>query len=332
MDYGLTMRDQFGRTITYLRISVIDKCNLRCVYCMPKGFISRKAMGELLTNDELVTLAGIFIELGIRKIRLTGGEPLLRPGLLDVVSRLARLDGVAQLAMSTNGVLLKRDAAALKQAGLSRVNVSLDTLKPERFAAITGTACWQTVVDGLLEAQAVGLQPVKVNMVLMKGINDDEIMDMVDFTVAHELELRFIEWMPTTTLVDGQRDNRFFSNEDAQARIEPYYRLLPDDLDPHAPARTFRLEGTQTRVGFISPLSRYFCSMCNRIRLKANGRIKTCLHGREELDLKELLRQGTPREVIKEAIATAVFLRPEEHFLNRQDVAHQEFVMTQVGG
>ena len=326
------MHDQFGRQITYLRISVIDKCNLRCTYCMPKGVISRTSMGELLTNDEIVALAGIFVELGIRKIRLTGGEPLLRPGLLDVVSRLARLTGVVQLAMSTNGVLLKRDAAALKRAGLCRVNVSLDTLKAERFAAITGTDCWQTVVDGLLEAQAVGLQPVKVNMVLMHGVNDDEIMDLVDFAAAHALEVRFIEWMPTTTAVDGQRENRFFSNEDARARIERYARLIPEDVDPHAPARTFRLEGTRTRVGFISPLSRFFCSMCNRVRLKVNGRIKTCLHGREELDLKAMLRQGMSREVIKHAIATAVFLRPEEHFLNRQDVAHQEFVMTQVGG
>ena len=326
------MQDQFGRAITYLRISVIDKCNLRCTYCMPKGFASRQRMDELLTNEELVTLAELFVELGIQKIRLTGGEPLLRPGLAEVVRRLAGLPQVIQVAMSTNGVLLRRHAQALKAAGLARVNVSLDTLSRERFAAITGTDCWQEVVDGILEAQAVGLTPVKVNMVLMKDINDDEILTMVDFAAAHALELRFIEWMPTTAAVDGRREDRFFSNDETRARIARYYRLIPDDVDIHAPARTFRVEGTQARVGFISPLSRLFCAMCNRVRLKANGRIKTCLHGREELDLKTMLRTGQSREAITRAIATAVFLRPEEHFLNRDDVAHQDFVMTQVGG
>ena len=326
------MIDQFGRRITYLRISVIDKCNLRCAYCMPKGFVSSKRMSELLTNDELVTLAGIFVKLGISKIRLTGGEPLLRPGIIDVVKNLAALEGVSQLAMSTNGVLLKQQAQALKAAGLHRVNVSLDSLSRERFAAITGLDCWQEVVDGILEARASGLTPVKVNMVLMKGINDDEILNMVDFSAAHGLELRMIEWMPTTTAVDTGRVNRFFSNEEALARIARYYRLVPDVVDAHSPAKSFRIEGTDARIGFISPLSRYFCAMCNRVRLKADGRIKTCLHGREELDLKRMLREGVGLDAIRSAISTAVFLRPEEHFLNRNDVIHQGFVMTQLGG
>jgi len=326
------MIDQFGRRITYLRISVIDKCNLRCTYCMPRGFRSRDRMSELLTNDELLTLARIFVRLGVRKIRLTGGEPLLRPGLIGLVGRLAELPGVSQLAASSNGVLLRRHASALKSAGLHRVNVSLDTLRRERFAAITGMDCWQEVVDGILEAQAVGLTPVKVNMVLMNGINDDEILPMVDFAAAHGLELRMIEWMPTSGAVDEQRVDRFFSNEEAQARVARSYRLIPDDIDPHAPARRFRLAGTAARVGFISPLSRLFCAMCNRVRLKANGRIKTCLHGREELDLRRMLREGERVEAIESAIRTAVFLRPEEHFLNRADVAHNDFVMTQMGG
>ncbi|PIQ83607.1 MAG: GTP 3',8-cyclase MoaA [Candidatus Omnitrophica bacterium CG11_big_fil_rev_8_21_14_0_20_63_9] len=326
------MLDQFGRQITYLRISVVDKCNLRCMYCMPRGFISRQRMDQLLTNDELVTLSGIFVGLGVRKIRLTGGEPLLRPGLPDVVRRLAAMPGVEQLALSTNGVLLQRHAEALKRAGLDRVNVSLDTLVSERFAAITGTDCWRTVVDGLLEARRVGLTPVKVNMVLMKGINDDEIVPMVEFAATHRLEVRFIEWMPTTTVVDGPRVDRFFSNEQAREAIERAYRLVPEDLDPHAPARRFRVEGTEACVGFISPLSRFFCGMCNRVRLKANGRIKTCLHGAEELDLKTMLREGASVEAIEAIVRRTVFLRPEEHFLNRQDVAHHDFVMTQLGG
>ena len=326
------MIDQFGRQITYLRISVIDKCNLRCLYCMPQGLVNRTRLAELLTNEELVELATIFVELGVTKIRLTGGEPLLRPGLVDVVRRLAQIEGLAQVAMSTNGVLLKRDARILKEAGLGRVNVSLDTLSREKFAQITGQDAWQAVVAGIVEAKAVGLEPVKVNTVLMKGVNDDEILALVGWAIEQELELRFIEWMPTNSLVDGEREGKFLSNEIAQADIERHYRLIPDDPDPHSPARSFRIEGTCARVGFINPLSNVFCAMCNRVRLKVNGRIKTCLHGQEELDLKAMLRLGLPREAIKQQIAAAVFLRPEQHFLNRSEVPHQDFIMTQVGG
>ena len=326
------MIDQFGRRITYLRISVIDKCNLRCVYCMPAGLTARTRFNDLLTNDEIVRLGTIFAELGIQKIRLTGGEPLLRPGLVDMVAQLARVPGITHVAMSTNGVLLKRSAAALKQAGLQRVNVSLDTLSREKFSRLTGMDQWQAVIDGIREASAVGLQPVKINAVLMKGVNDDEILTLVEFAIEHELELRFIEWMPTNLAVDANRKGKFLNNEFARSRIEQRYRLIPDTPDPHSPARSFMMSGTKARVGFINPLSNYFCAQCNRIRLKANGRIKTCLHGKEELDLKTMLRTGISRAEIKRQIATAVFLRPEQHFLNRDEVQHQDFVMTQVGG
>ena len=326
------MIDQFGRRITYLRISVIDKCNLRCVYCMPHGLVNKTQLSELLTNDELVELAGIFVELGITKIRLTGGEPLLRPGLIDVVERLARIPGIGQLAMSTNGVLLARFVRALKRAGLQRINVSLDTLSREKFARITGMDCWREVVEGILEANACGFHSVKVNTVLMNGVNDDEIVPLVDFAIQHALELRFIEWMPTNPLVDAERNGKFLSNEVARSRIEQQYQLTPDDPDPHSPARSFLIEGTRARVGFIDPLSNLFCAMCNRVRLKVNGRIKTCLHGQEELDLKSMLRMGAGHAWIKQQISEKVFLRPEQHFLNRPDIAHHDFVMTHVGG
>jgi len=326
------MIDQFGRTITYLRISVIDACNLHCLYCRPRGWVNTTRLGTLLTNDELFELAGIFAELGVTKIRLTGGEPLLRPGIVELVERLTAIPGLHTVALSTNGVLLKRHASALKQAGLQRVNVSLDTLSREKFAAITGMDQWRTVVDGILEAKAVGLDPVKVNTVLMKDVNDDEILALVRFAIEQELELRFIEWMPTNPLVDREREDKFFSNEAAKAQIERRYRLISDDPDPHAPAKSYVIDGTRARIGFINPLSSFFCAMCNRVRLKANGRIKTCLHGKEELDLKTMLRTGAAREAIKRVIAETVFLRPEQHFLNQADVAHQEFVMTQVGG
>jgi len=326
------MLDQFGRRITYLRISVIDKCNLRCLYCMPHGLVNKMKLSELLTNDELVELATMFAELGITKIRLTGGEPLLRPELVEMVARLARIPGITQLAMSTNGVLLKHHARALKDAGLQRVNVSLDTLSREKFTKITGMDQWQTVLEGIREAKAAGLQPVKINTVLMKGINNEEILPLVAFAIEQELELRFIEWMPTNPLVDLEREGKFLSNEMARSAIEERYQLIPDDPDPHSPARSFRIDGTRARVGFINPLSNVFCAMCNRVRLKVNGRIKTCLHGKEELDLKMMLQTGVPRDEVKQRIATAVFLRPEQHFLTRPEVAHQDFVMTEVGG
>ena len=326
------MIDQFGRTITYLRISVIDKCNLRCLYCMPNGWVNQTRVSDLLTNDELMEVATTFAELGVTKVRLTGGEPLLRPGLVEMIGQLASIPGITQLAMSTNGVLLARHARALKDAGLQRLNVSLDTLSREKFARITGMDQWQTVVDGIVEAKAIGLGPMKVNTVLMKGVNDDELLALVGFAVEQELELRFIEWMPTNPLVDVQREGKFLSNEVARDQIEQHYRLIPHDPDPHSPARTFLIEGTRARIGFINPLSNVFCAMCNRVRLKANGRIKTCLHGKEELDLKTMLRTGVGRDEIKRQIATAVFLRPEQHFLNHPEIPHQDFVMTQVGG
>ena len=326
------MIDQFGRRITYLRISVIDKCNLRCLYCVPRGWTNTNRLADLLTNDELLTLAEIFAELGIRKIRLTGGEPLLRPGVVELVARLAELPGIEQVAMSTNGVLLARWASRLKRAGLRRLNVSLDTLSRETFALVTGQDQWGDVIAGIRAAQAEGFEALKVNAVLMKGVNDEEILPLVEFAIAHQLELRFIEWMPTNPFTDAERDDRFLSNEVAQAAIEQRYRLIADDPDPHSPARSFRIEGAAARVGFINPLSNYFCAKCNRIRLKVNGRIKTCLHGKEELDLKAMLRAGAPREAIAREIATTVFLRPEQHFLNRAEVAHRDFVMTEVGG
>lgn len=326
------MLDQLGRRITYLRIWVIDRCNLRCIYCMPQGWVNKTRLSEFLTNDELVELAAMFAKLGITKIRLTGGEPLLRPELVELVARLAQISGIRVLAMSTNGILLKRHARALKEAGLHRVNVSLDTLSREKFAAITGMDQWQTVVEGIAEAKAVGLKPVKINTVLMKGVNDDEILALVAFAIEQALALRFIEWMPTHPLVDLEREGKFLSNEVARATIEERYRLIPDDPDPHSPAKSFLIEGTGASVGFINPLSNFFCAMCNRVRLKVNGRIKTCLHGKEELDLKTLLRGGVPRGEIERQIAERVFFRPEQHFLNHPEVQHQDFVMTQVGG
>ena len=326
------MLDKFGRQLTYLRVSLIDRCNLRCLYCMPHGLLNPFKEDELLTMAEIVEIVSVFAELGIWKVRLTGGEPLLRKDVPLLVSRIKSIPGIREVVMTSNGVLLKRFAGELKKAGLDRINVSLDTLDSENFKRITGLDKLKEVLEGIDAAFNAGIGPIKINTVLMKGTNDHEIMDLVKFTVSRGFQIRFIEWMPTASEIQSVRENRFLSSEIARQWIEEEYCLRQDDSSPHAPARNFFIEGTGSKVGFISPLSNAFCSMCNRLRLKANGMMKTCLHGKEDLDIKVLLRQGTPRGVLKEKIISVVFDRPEEHFLNNANVPHNDFVMTAVGG
>lgn len=326
------MKDRYGRELTYLRVSLIDRCNLRCFYCMPHGAINPVHEDELLTMEETAEIISIFSELGINKVRLTGGEPLLKRGVPELVSRVKGMTGIQEVVMTTNGVLLKMFAEDLKKAGLDRVNVSLDTLDRENFKRITGLDKWNAVLSGIEAAREAGIRPLKINTVLMKGYNDHEIMDLVRFAIERSFHIRFIEWMPTAGEIHSIRENRFLSSEFAKQAVEEKYRLDADDSEPHAPARSFRIAGTESKVGFISPLSNAFCARCNRLRLKANGMMKTCLHGKEDLDIKSLLRKGAPRWEIKESILSTVFDRPEEHFLNNPAVAHNDFVMTAVGG
>ena len=299
---------------------------------MPKGNAGAFAESELLTLDEIAGLVSVFAGLGIRKVRLTGGEPLLRKGVPNLVRRLKAVPGIAEVVLTTNGLLLARHAQELKDAGLDRVNVSLDTLDRENFTRITGADKFHEVLAGLEAARRAGLAPVKMNVVLMKGVNDGEIPALVRFAVERDFEIRFIEWMPTLNEIGSIRESRFLPVEAARKIIEAEYTLRPDDSNPHAPARTFFLRGTRSKAGFISPLSNAFCSSCNRLRLKANGKMKTCLHGEEDLDLGALVRRGATADEIRQAILPVVFNRPEEHFLNNPAVAHKDFLMTAVGG
>ena len=326
------MIDRFGRKLTYLRVSLIDRCNLRCLYCMPQGLLNPFKEDEILSTDETAEVVSIFAELGINKVRLTGGEPLLKKGVPDLVRRIKSFPGIQEVVMTTNGVLLESFSRELKNAGLDRLNVSLDTLDRENFKRITGLDKLQDVLAGIEAAAKAGIGPIKINTVLMKGYNDGEILDLVQYAVERSFQIRFIEWMPTAGEIHSVRENRFLSSESAKQLIEEKCGLIPDDSSPHAPARSFYIDGTRSRVGFISPLSNAFCAMCNRLRLKANGMMKTCLHGKEDLDIKALLRQGASRGEIKERILSTVFDRPEEHFLNNAAVPHNDFVMTAVGG
>lgn len=326
------MRDQFGRDIDYLRISVIDRCNLRCLYCMPAQGAGFDAWSDLLSYEEIVTLVQYFTELGIRKVRLTGGEPLVRKDIAELIFRIREISQIQEVTLSTNGVFLKGQARKLKEAGLDRINVSLDTLNRNRFLEIAKQDRLGEVLDGIDEALDCGLKPLKLNAVLLKGINEDEILDLVLFAVEKSIEIRFIELMPTNGLVQLDPLERLLSTEEARRYIERYYELVPIDTYFSSPAQVFAIRGTQAKVGFISPLSNVFCSRCNRLRLKANGALKTCLHGKEDLNLKEMLRSKVPKEEIKKRIQEVVWTRPEEHFLNEPAVKHNDFQMSHIGG
>ena len=326
------MIDKDNRTLTYLRVSLIDRCNLRCLYCMPQGLLNPFKEGELLTMKEIAQTVQLFAEMGITKVRLTGGEPLLRKEVPSLVREIKNTPGIREVVMTTNAVLLKNFASELKDAGLDRVNISLDTLNRENFKKITGLDKLEDVLAGIEAAVKVGLWPIKINTVLMKGYNDHEILDLLAFAVERSLDLRFIEWMPTAGDIHALRENRFMSSEVAKQMIEEKCGLVADTSNPHAPARTFQIPGSVSKVGFISPLSNAFCANCNRLRLKANGMMKTCLHGKEDLDIRGLLRAGVANEEIQAQIAETVFNRPKEHFLNDPSVAHNDFVMTAVGG
>ena len=326
------MKDRFERELTYLRISVVDRCNLRCLYCMPAHGAGFEPWKDILSYDEIVSLTRCFAELGIRKVRLTGGEPLVRKGIAGLISRIREIPGISELALSTNGVFLREQGCELKEAGLNRVNISLDTLHRDRFIQIARMDRLAEVLAGIDEALNLGFYPVKINTVLMKGINDDEILDFVRFAVERSIEVRFIELMQTNGAVQLDAKNNFLSTEEAKEKIEKEFNLISFDTYLSSPAKVFSIDGTNARVGFISPLSCFFCSRCNRLRLKANGALKTCLHGKEDLDLKFLLRSGMPEEEIKRKIEEVVFVRPEQHFLNEKDVPHNDFQMSHVGG
>ncbi|RLV08150.1 GTP 3',8-cyclase MoaA [Streptomyces griseocarneus] len=286
--------DTYGRAATDLRVSLTDRCNLRCTYCMPEEGLAWLAKPDLLTDDEIVRLVRIAVtELGVTEVRFTGGEPLLRPGLVSIVERCAALRPRPRLSLTTNGIGLARTARALKAAGLDRVNVSLDTLRPEVFHTLTRRKRHQDVLDGLAAARAAGLVPVKVNAVLMPGLNDDEAPDLLAWAVGCDYELRFIEQMPLDAQHGWKRDG-MITAEDILASLRTRFRLTPEDgaARGSAPAERWIVDGGPARVGVIASVTRPFCAACDRTRLTADGQIRTCLFAREESDLRGALRAG----------------------------------------
>jgi cyclic pyranopterin phosphate synthase len=299
---------------------------------MPIEGIELKAKDELLTFDEIETLARIFVDLGIRKIRITGGEPLVRRGVEDLCRRLVLIPALQSLALSTNGVLLSEKARALKDADVQHLNISLDTLRPERFERITRRTSFHSVLQGLEAALAHGFQSVKVNTVIIRGFNDDEIIDFVEFARALSLNVRFIEYMPF--LGNGWSEAQTVPYREMKEHIETKYDLIPIqsyDIVP-GPAREFQLVGSRATIGFITTMSEHFCSTCNRLRLTSDGKLRYCLFAREEFDLKLLLRNNYRREAIEHMIVSAVLGKWEKHPEAEELVQDQQSLMTAIGG
>ncbi|SCG84545.1 Molybdenum cofactor biosynthesis protein A [Proteiniborus sp. DW1] len=318
------MKDSFGRSINYLRISVTDLCNLRCKYCMPEKGICKVEHKDILSLEEIYEIAKVFVSLGINKIRLTGGEPLTRKGFVNLVEKLGNLDGIKDLAMTTNGILLKKYARDLKSAGLNRVNISLDTLDEEKYSQITRGGRLKDVLDGIDVAKSVGLTPIKINTVLIGGFNVNEIEDFVNLTRADEIDVRFIELMPVGEASKWAEEN-FVSNEVILDKVNTLKSV--ERLDPSSPAVYYKLPGAKGRVGIINPISCKFCDYCNRVRLTSQGKLKLCLHSNEEIDLKDKLRQG---EDIEKIILNAIKQKPEAHHL--EDGQYITDSMYQIGG
>ncbi len=325
------MRDQYGRELTDLRISLTDRCNLRCVYCMPADGIAFRPPDELLQDHELLLLVRIAAELGVRRIRLTGGEPTVRPGLVDLVREIAAVPGIRDVAMTTNGLLLESLAEPLARAGLHRVNVSLDTLDPSRFARITRGGRVEKVLAGIAAAEAAGLRPVKVNTVVVRGFNEDDVVPLAALTLDRPWEVRFIEVMPFSTVGDFA-ETSVVRSEETMARIETALGpLQPVDTSGEEPARTYRLPGAAGTVGFISPVSQPFCARCGRLRLTADGRLRLCLLRDDEEDLLTPLRAGASYHQLREIFRAAAFRRPFGHALAER-LYPQHRAMIQIGG
>jgi len=322
--------DSFHRPINYLRISVTDRCNLRCVYCMPSEGVALLNHRDILSYEEIALVASAAVEMGIQKIRVTGGEPLVRAGLPILIRKLANIRGINDLSLTTNGILLPRQARELKDAGLSRVNISLDSVRPERFRQITRTGRLENVFQGIEEAEVAGLNPVKINMVVMRGINDDEVIEFAHKTVEDGWHVRFIEFMP---LAEGRRqaEERFVPNVEIIERIAPLGVLTPHTLNGNGPAKYFHLPQATGTIGFISPVSEHFCFKCNRLRLTADGRLLPCLLSDDEIDLRGPLRSGASIDGIKGLLKQAIDAKPQGHKL-KAGATRENRQMSQIGG
>jgi len=329
---SVALLDRYQRPITYLRVSVTDRCNLRCVYCMPAEGIRLRQHEEILRYEEIVRVVRTAVGMGIRFVRLTGGEPLARKGLADLVGMLRAIPGLEELTMTTNGTLLAAQAQALAEAGLNRVNISLDTLRPDRFRRISRLGELRDVLAGIEAAEEAGLVPIKLNTVVMRGLNDDEVAELARLTLEHPWHVRFIELMPSGSGVPWEQDSCVPASEVRQ-RIETALGPLSSARGPsgNGPARTFQVQKGLGTVGFITPWSQHFCPSCNRLRLTADGRLRPCLLSEVEVDLRGPLRSGAGEAELRRLIQRAVELKPMGHHVEELGGPRGR-AMSEIGG
>ena len=326
--------DQFQRRVSYLRLSVTDRCDFRCVYCMAED-MQFAPKSDVLSLEELYQVARAFTELGVGKIRLTGGEPLIRNNIMSLVRRVGQLPGLDELAITSNGSQLQRLAPELRQAGVKRINVSLDSLKPRKFRHLTRHGSLDQVIAGIDAAIAAGFEGIKLNAVILKGRNEDEVVDLVSFARERRIDIAFIEEMPLGLIDDHDRALTFCSSDDLRAMLAPHHQLtaLGEPAGNSGPARYFRLDNSATRVGFISPHSNNFCHLCNGVRVTVEGRLLLCLGNEHSVDLREVLRApGFQLEQLKWAIVRAMDLKPERHYFDNTEEPQILRFMNTTGG
>lgn len=329
-DRLLQLRDGFGRKIHYLRVGVTDRCDMRCIYCMPKGFSEFAQTADWLTFDEIERVVRAFTQLGVSHVRLTGGEPLLRRGLPELAQRLARLPGLADLSLTTNGTTLARHARALRQAGVKRLNISLDSLSAKCLTAITGrTDAFDRVMQGLDMAQRTGFEPVKINMVIIPGVNDQEAEEMAEFCMRRGFVLRLIETMP---IGDTARQAGTVLLTEILQRLKQRFDLIPEIMPSGGgPARYWRSRDSSGQIGFITPISQHFCETCNRVRLDVMGTLHLCLGQENSLALRPLLRAGIGDADLIDVLRSAILKKPWQHDFSEKPEKIIRF-MSQTGG
>jgi cyclic pyranopterin phosphate synthase len=325
------IKDKYERIIDYMRISIIDRCNLRCIYCMPSEGIKPIEHKNILSYEEIIRIVRIAAGIGVRKIRLTGGEPLIRADLPYLVSSINSIEGIEDISLTTNGLLLKKYARPLASAGLKRVNVSLDSLRPERYREITRGGDINSVLEGIHEAEKSELIPIKINMVPIRGFNDDEIEEFARLTLKTSYNVRFIEFMPIGAKEIWNHE-KYISTEEIKERVSKIAPLIPVKIRRSGPARYFRFEGAPGVVGFISPITHHFCNSCNRLRLTSDGKLRPCLFSETEIDLKSAMRCGAPDEEVERLLRLSIEIKPEGHSINHEKCFTHLKPMSKIGG
>ena len=324
--------DKFGRRVDYIRLSVTDRCDFRCVYCMTEDmtFLPRS---EILSLEEIYQIAQAFTELGVKKIRLTGGEPMVRSDVMSLIKKLGVLPGLEELLLTTNGAQLEKYSSVLKEAGLSRINISIDSLDAERFKRISRVGNLEKVLRGIETARGVGFDRIRLNSVIMRGYNDDEVIPLAQYAIDRDIDIAFIEEMPLGEASDHEREDTICSNDWVRRQIEQEYRLVSSAEKTAGPSRYVQVVGKKSRIGFISPVSHNFCEDCNRVRVTVEGRLLLCLGNEHSIDLRGILRnRSSTQDDLKEAIIKSMDLKPERHYFYNKEHAQPVRLMNMTGG